>query len=456
MHIRVMRPRRCLWTMLPVTVVSALVGSLSAATPAPAPVQEQRPPAVTLRVDASHRRPVRSQVGFLHGLRADAPPDRLIRPLRPALWRGTPATVDVARAARLGADFVLVLSDLWGYPGAGWYGRRAPWEDLEAWRAFVRSTAERWKGRPIVWDIWNEPDAAYFWTGTPDQYAQIFTAAAVEIRSVAGPRARLAGPSTSLFRRDWIETLLAACQAAGCEVNVLTWHEFIDEAHPVEVVTRHLRRARESYLEGPAADALGLRGIQINETIAPADNLSAGEQVAYLRALEDGAADASARGCWTDPCGFGTCDAATLDGLLDHRTGRPRAVWWAVKWYADGVDHRVASSSSDAAVAVLASADAKGRVELLVGYENPHERPVPASVSIRLRLEHLGRLGIPAGPVRIRIATVASAGEDPVTPRRSPDTIAQFRGHRLRLELGTLPLHDVMRVRVTPAPAGAD
>ena len=91
------------------------------------------PPPATLTavasVDFAHPEKVHSLVGFLHGLDDTQPPDRVVVPLHPTLWRGSLASASYDRATALGARYMFVLSDLWGYPGAGWYGRQAPWVD---------------------------------------------------------------------------------------------------------------------------------------------------------------------------------------------------------------------------------------------------------------------------------------------------------------------------------------
>jgi hypothetical protein len=68
----------------------------------------------------------RSVMGLLHGLSTDAPAAAWIDPLRPALWRGNLLSAPFTRATAGGARYMLVVSDLWGYPGEGWRGRGPP------------------------------------------------------------------------------------------------------------------------------------------------------------------------------------------------------------------------------------------------------------------------------------------------------------------------------------------
>ena len=109
------------WFIVNVTLTVAL--GLMVAAPvraAPAPVF------LTAQATVDFARPVatHSLVGFLHGLDDLQPADRLVVPLQPTLWRGSLDSAPYARAVGFGARYMLVVSDLWGYPGAGWYGRQ--------------------------------------------------------------------------------------------------------------------------------------------------------------------------------------------------------------------------------------------------------------------------------------------------------------------------------------------
>jgi xylan 1,4-beta-xylosidase len=287
----------------------------------------------------------RSEVGFLHGMDEREPPDRWIAPLSPRSWRGDMESAPYDRASRLGARYILVLSDLWGYPGANWYGRQPPWRDLGRWAGFVRDVARANRGRSLVWDVWNEPDQPYFWNGTEAQFHETYRVAYEVIRQELGAEAVIAGPSVSAFRWPWPVALLAYCRQADCEVNALSWHELAGGG-AVRAIPDHLRRARRALVRNPALAGVGLRELHVNESVGPRDALYPGEQLAYLAFLERGRADAAARACWPDPSGADTCLRHTLDGLLDSRSSRPRGDWWTTVWYARGVPYRVAASST--------------------------------------------------------------------------------------------------------------
>ncbi len=99
----------------------------------------------------------------------------------------------VARAEKFGYAYQHLLSygNAWaakpGYlekykPKEGWWANTlAP--QAEPWRNFVRTAAERYKGRVAFWEIWNEPDLSAFFKGTTDDYLELLRIAYTEIKS---------------------------------------------------------------------------------------------------------------------------------------------------------------------------------------------------------------------------------------------------------------------------------
>lgn len=330
-----------------------------------------------------------SMLGFLHGMNETTPPSRWIVPLHPAFWRGDFESAPYQRATRFGAKYILVVSDLWGYPGVGWYGRRPPWEDPFAWYGFVRSLALANRGRALVWDIWNEPNLRYFWDGTASQYYLTFLVAEKAIRSVIGPSAMVSGPSVAGFSSEWLRGLLAYCRAQGCSVDVLSWHEAVPAA--ISAISQHIKQAR--VLAAQDRPATRIRPVHVNEYLAATDTLYPGELVGYLDELERGGANGATLACWPARGGESACVQHTLDGLLDPQTMRPRGVWWTAKAYADGVGSRVTSTSSSPAVAAIAASRAadKQTAEVLLGYLDTHQR-LPGTIRTLVTLRALSAL----------------------------------------------------------------
>lgn len=398
----------------------------------------------------------RSIVGFLHGLGETQPPDRFVIPLHPTLWRGSLFSASYDRANQLGARYMLVVSDLWGYPGAGWYGRRAPWEDWNAWSSFVARLAAENRSRDLIWDVWNEPDVPYFWTGSEAQYHELYRRAYVAIRRELGPRAIIAGPSVSLFRWDWLTQLLEFCRSADCGVDALSWHE-LPGGSAVTAIGEHARRARLALLHNPAYVQLGLRELDVNEYVGQADALYGAEALGYVSQLERAGVTRAAHACWGEPSGTDACQEPTLDGLLTS-TMRPRAAWWALRWYARGARSRVRSTSADPALAVMAARAVDARhAEVVLGYLDTHDRALPRVTDVLVRLSGIARLRFVRGSRLPRISAyrVRSRGESATSPRRmaAPAVVRRGRGW-IAVRVRAVGLHDAILLRLSP-PKGA-
>ena len=83
-----------------------------------------------------------------------------------------------------------------------------PYDDLDGWRALVRAaiereelaTAVRLQPERVLLEPWNEPDVPLFWSGTEEQFFDVFFAAEQVIREVH-PDAVVAGPSYGFYNR---------------------------------------------------------------------------------------------------------------------------------------------------------------------------------------------------------------------------------------------------------------
>ena len=182
--------------------------------------------------------------GFLHGLSDTQPPDRLVAPLRPALWRSNLERAPLARVKRLGARYSVALSGLWGYPMEGWRGRGPPWERPREWERFVRGLARSHRRESLIWEVWNEPDVRDFWDGGRQRFLRLYALSERILREELGPGAVVGGPSISRYSRSWLRGFLRFCERAGCRPDFLAWHELLPPDQPIGSVAEHLRDAR--------------------------------------------------------------------------------------------------------------------------------------------------------------------------------------------------------------------
>jgi len=133
------------------------------------------------------------------------------------------ATVEKAEAN--GSDVLLVLGQTPEFHATdpaseSFYGAGASSPPrLAAWKRYVREVAERYAGRPVVLQVWNEANVAGFWSGTPAQMARL-TKAAYDVLATVLPRPTLVAPAlvTRLIgQRAWIDDFWAQ-QVDGAQV----------------------------------------------------------------------------------------------------------------------------------------------------------------------------------------------------------------------------------------------
>lgn len=119
-----------------------------------------------------------------------------------------------------------------GKYGAGSSG--AP-SDMQTWRGYVRTLANRYKGRIRYWELWNEPDYKPFWGGTDAQLVQMATIAKQEL-AAADPSNVLIGPGlTAGTGLAALDRLFAA--GIGSAIDAVGYHMYYS-ANPEMLVTR--------------------------------------------------------------------------------------------------------------------------------------------------------------------------------------------------------------------------
>jgi xylan 1,4-beta-xylosidase len=335
---------------------------------------------------------ITSMSGILHGIDPSKPPDSSIKPLQPKLWRA--GRLDIYdRVIASGAEFQLLVSDLWGYGSnpKGW-----PYQNYPAWEAFIRQLAQQNKGKKIIWDIWNEPDLANpFWKGSREQFFETYKRAYKILREELGPSAMIGGPSISTYNKEYLAAFLDYCKANKLEVNFLAWHELNDTI--ILFVDDHVIDAKRNFQQSPFYKELKLQKIYVNEIVGELAQYQPGEILGYLSNLEYARADGACRACWDTTAGkkVSNCFNNTLTGMVVPNTFEPRAAWWTYKAYADGVNSRVLSQSDrDRLVALASKSNPEGKAQVLLGY---FDRNYSSATTVTLNLMNLQQLGIKSG-----------------------------------------------------------
>ena len=135
-----------------------------------------------------------------------------------------------------------------------------PPKDYAKWGALVEAYAAHLKqryGRAVdgwLWEVWNEPDIAY-WHGTPEEYDRLYDVSAAALRKVL-PEAKIGGPEATgitpgkseAFLRQFLEHCAhgrnAATGRTGAPLDFISYHpkgapKFVD-GHVVMNVGRQL------------------------------------------------------------------------------------------------------------------------------------------------------------------------------------------------------------------------
>ena len=166
---------------------------------------------------------------------------------------------DVAQAQAHHAQFVFTLGQTptWASsrpnePAVYGKGYGAPPANLSDWKDFVREVAARYKGRIAAYEVWNEPDIAMFYTGTPAQLAALETAAA-EVVHHTDPKALIVAPAVSGGRAASQLRFLDDYLAAGGRrhADVLAYHGYV---YPAEEEIRAVQSYRELLRSHGAGD----------------------------------------------------------------------------------------------------------------------------------------------------------------------------------------------------------
>ncbi|WP_051969475.1 autotransporter outer membrane beta-barrel domain-containing protein [Kitasatospora azatica] len=327
--------------------------------------------------------------GYLYGLSQDgsAPGDNYLQPLNLTLMRGGGARVAgdgwigdgykagagyqarinsiIAQAKRVTqapyhAEYVLMLSDLWGadlsQPGNALYPCNNG--DCSSWTTFIDDTvaAMQSAGVTVTYEPYNEPNAGgFFPPGIGTQYWNMWNSAVREIRRVA-PSARIDGPAYASNPTSALQTWIQTAQAAGTLPNVISYHlggGTTDD--PVAAVAQV-----NGYLS-----AAGITGLtqSSNEYLVPNQQDAAHTAWILDRFAQSGMATA-ARTEWIN-----CCTSGDLGVTLTHTGGNlvPSGQYWTYRAYATLTGTRVATTGSGSTTITAAIDSTKNQAAALIG-----------------------------------------------------------------------------------------
>lgn len=111
-----------------------------------------------------------------------------------------------------------------------WKGNTSPPADYEEWERLINSLAQHFTERygeeeikTWYFEVWNEPDLKDFFTGTEDEYHQMYATAAKAIKAV-NPAYRVGGPASA--GKSWIPGFINYCQTNNVPVDFISSHNY--------------------------------------------------------------------------------------------------------------------------------------------------------------------------------------------------------------------------------------
>jgi xylan 1,4-beta-xylosidase len=111
-----------------------------------------------------------------------------------------------------------------------WRGNVTPPRSMAVWgdfiRAFVEHVRDRYGDAEVqkwYFEVWNEPNLDAFWTGTQQQYFDLYAATARAIKSVS-PHYRVGGPATAGCA--WIPEFIHYCDTNHVPLDFVSTHTY--------------------------------------------------------------------------------------------------------------------------------------------------------------------------------------------------------------------------------------
>lgn len=103
------------------------------------------------------------------------------------VFGGYDTLVDELAARGLGAMYIIDYGHPNHSPATTFPWRPSRAQDLTAYRNFATAAAQRYRTRNVSFEVWNEPNVAYFWGGTPDpvQFATLLQTGITAVNNVS-------------------------------------------------------------------------------------------------------------------------------------------------------------------------------------------------------------------------------------------------------------------------------
>ncbi|WP_158789387.1 hypothetical protein [Granulicella sp. L46] len=112
-------------------------------------------------------------------------------------------------------------------------GNITPPDPFSQWGELIRALATHCVDRYGIeevskwnFEVWNEPNLAFFWSGTKAEYFELYRQSAVALKSV-DRRLRVGGPATA--QAGWVGDLLEFCSSRNVPIDFASSHVYPDD-----------------------------------------------------------------------------------------------------------------------------------------------------------------------------------------------------------------------------------
>lgn len=152
-------------------------------------------------------------------------PDPGADPSSPSSYRFASTDEAIRQAQAGGFEVFFRLGESYGGP-------KSPRMTSAKWAEVVRRVVEHVNGGFAsglgagvrYWEIWNEPNGPLFWSGSAEEFYDLFVRAALAIKQ-ADSSACVGGPGMAGHTDErWLRGLLRAARAAGAPLDFISWH----------------------------------------------------------------------------------------------------------------------------------------------------------------------------------------------------------------------------------------
>lgn len=114
-------------------------------------------------------------------------------------------------------------------------GASSPPADIKSWATYVRTLANRYRGRIKHWEIWNEINVPHFWSGDIREMVELERVAA-EILKEADPSNFVLTPSVQGGGFKWLDRYMG--EGGGSHADAISYHFYAVTSEPEEIFRR--------------------------------------------------------------------------------------------------------------------------------------------------------------------------------------------------------------------------